>query len=58
VALLKGVIPKEPMKQNVHYDMKGRPSLYMQATFKLALLTKGCSRKGMEFYGRAPFLAT
>jgi hypothetical protein len=46
--LLKGAIPADPQKNNVNYDMKARPSLYIQATFKLALLTKGSSCKGME----------
>jgi hypothetical protein len=45
-ALLKGAIP-DLQKQNIHYDMKARPSLYVQATFKLALLTKGSSCNGM-----------
>ncbi len=39
---LKRVIP-EDAKKNVYYDMKARPSLYVQATLALALLTKGSS---------------
>ena len=46
---LKKVIPEDAKKQNIYYDMKSRPSLYVLATFELALLTKGSPVKGMVF---------
>ena len=46
---LKGVIPAGAQKQNVHYDMKVRPSEYVRATFKLALMTKALPCRAMCF---------